>query len=65
MNRQALAILADRYRNKGTAFTSEERDRLGLRGLLSDVVETLESQLERIRTEYDTKQTDPSFNTKK
>ena len=29
----ARAILADPLRNKGTAFTEEERDHLGLHGL--------------------------------
>lgn len=51
-------LLANRYRNKGTAFTEEERDRLGLRGLLPPVVETLETQLERVRLEYLEKSTD-------
>jgi len=51
-------LLADRYRNKGTAFTREERDRLGLHGLLPPVVEDLDTQLERIRTEYESKRSD-------
>ncbi len=35
--------------NKGTAFTAAERERLGLVGLLPDVEETAETQLERLR----------------
>jgi malate dehydrogenase (oxaloacetate-decarboxylating) len=45
-------LLSNRYRNKGTAFTSEERDRFGLHGLLPPVVEDLTTQLHRARTEY-------------
>jgi malate dehydrogenase (oxaloacetate-decarboxylating) len=51
-------LLASRYRNKGTAFTEDERDRLGLRGLLPPAVEDLDTQLDRVRLEYDTKRTD-------
>ncbi|NNE12053.1 MAG: oxaloacetate-decarboxylating malate dehydrogenase [Ilumatobacter sp.] len=51
-------LLRNRYRNKGTAFTADERDRLGLHGLLPPVVETLEHQLERVELEYRTKGTD-------
>ena len=40
-------LLRNRYLNKGTAFTAEERDRFGLHGLLPPVVETLAMQLER------------------
>lgn len=46
------ALLANRYRNKGTAFSVDERDRLHLHGLLPPVVEDLATQLHRVRTEY-------------
>ena len=46
-------LLANRYHNKGTAFTSDERDRYGLNGLLPPVVEDLETQLQRVRAEFD------------
>lgn len=42
------ALLKDPALNKGTAFTLEERDRLGLRGLLPPRVHTLEEQAERV-----------------
>ena len=52
------AILADRYLNKGTAFSAHERRRLGLDGLLPPVVEDLETQLQRVEMEYASKLTD-------
>jgi malate dehydrogenase (oxaloacetate-decarboxylating) len=39
--------------NKGTAFTQEERDLLGLNGLLPSHVETLEQQVERAKASLD------------
>ncbi len=51
-------LLRNRYRNKRTAFTSQERDRLSLHGPLPPVIETLEHQLERVDVEYHTKGTD-------
>jgi malate dehydrogenase (oxaloacetate-decarboxylating) len=55
---RGAALLADRYRNKGTAFTLDERDRFGLHGLLPPAVEEIATQLERVEAEYHTKQTD-------
>jgi malate dehydrogenase (oxaloacetate-decarboxylating)(NADP+) len=46
--RRGLALLRDPAFNKGTAFTEEERDALGLRGLLPPVVLTQEQQMARI-----------------
>ena len=41
------ALIDDPLTNKGTAFPSDERDALGLHGLLPPVVSTLEQQLAR------------------
>lgn len=46
-------LLANRYHNKGTAFTGEERDRYQLNGLLPPVVEDIETQLQRVSAEFD------------
>jgi malate dehydrogenase (oxaloacetate-decarboxylating)(NADP+) len=43
-----VAVLRDPVLNKGTAFTEEERDLLGLRGLLPPHVHSIEEQLERV-----------------
>jgi malate dehydrogenase (oxaloacetate-decarboxylating)(NADP+) len=45
-------LLHDPLRNKGTAFTGEEREALGLRGLLPPRIFTLEAQVERILENY-------------
>ena len=45
-------LLSNRYHNKGTAFTTDERDRFGLHGLLPPVVEDLATQLHRVRAEF-------------
>jgi malate dehydrogenase (oxaloacetate-decarboxylating)(NADP+) len=46
-------ILRDPRRNKGTAFTVEERQKYGLTGLLPDVVETMETQIKRVHIQLD------------
>ncbi len=45
---RGLALLRDPLLNKGTAFTEEERDRLGLRGLLPPHVLSMQEQAVRI-----------------
>src|ERR1700751_1132186 len=45
-----LALLRDPLLNKGTAFTEQERDALGLRGFLPAGVLSMQSQVERILT---------------
>jgi malate dehydrogenase (oxaloacetate-decarboxylating) len=44
---RGAAILADPLLNKGTAFTRQEREELGLDGLLPPAVETLDEQVAR------------------
>jgi malic enzyme len=48
-------LLEDSLLNKGSAFTEEERDAFGLRGLLPDHVSGIEDQLARARTQLDSK----------
>src|ERR1700756_5470697 len=43
-----LALLRDPLLNKGTAFTEEERDALGLRGFLPAHVLSMQDQVERV-----------------
>jgi malate dehydrogenase (oxaloacetate-decarboxylating)(NADP+) len=45
-----IALLRDPLLNKGTAFTEQERDALGLRGLLPAHILSLEQQAERVLT---------------
>ncbi|EKG07369.1 malic enzyme, putative [Trypanosoma cruzi] len=47
-NCQGRAVLTDRYINRGTAFTMEERQKLHILGRLPPVVETLEEQVARV-----------------
>ena len=45
---RGIALLRLVMTNKGTAFTAEERERLGLEGLLPPTVNTIDQQLERV-----------------
>lgn len=52
------ALLDDPVRNKGTAFTLEERRRYGLEGLLPHSIESLDRQVERVMGHLDVKPSD-------
>ncbi len=47
---RGLALLRDPMLNKGTAFTEQERDALGLRGFLPAGVLSMQAQVERVLT---------------
>jgi malate dehydrogenase (oxaloacetate-decarboxylating)(NADP+) len=47
---RGMALLRDPLLNKGTAFTEDERDALGLRGLLPAHVLSMEAQATRVMT---------------
>jgi malate dehydrogenase (oxaloacetate-decarboxylating)(NADP+) len=51
-------LLDDPARNKGTAFTYDERRKYGLEGLLPYSVDTLDRQVERVMGHLDAKPTD-------
>ncbi|MFO8101933.1 MAG: NAD-dependent malic enzyme [Dehalococcoidia bacterium] len=53
-----LALLHDRDLNKGTAFTEEERDAFGLRGLLPPHVHTQQEQAMRVLENFHNKPSD-------
>jgi malate dehydrogenase (oxaloacetate-decarboxylating)(NADP+) len=55
---RGIALLDDPIRNKGTAFTSEERRQYGLEGLLPHSVENLDRQVERVMEHLGAKPTD-------
>jgi len=57
-SRRGIALLDNPVRNKGTAFTVEERRELGLEGLLPYAVESLERQVERVLGQLEAKPTD-------
>ncbi len=50
---RGLDVLNSPMLNKGTAFTAEERDALGLRGLLPPDISTLEAQVKRAYIQYE------------
>ena len=55
---RGLAVLDDPEVNRGTAFTLEERDHLGLHGLLPSAVETMDEQTSRCYEQFKAKSSD-------
>jgi malate dehydrogenase (oxaloacetate-decarboxylating)(NADP+) len=53
-----IALLRDPALNKGTAFTEEERDSLGIRGLLPPRIMSMDEQLRRVMGNLRRKTTD-------
>lgn len=49
----AFQLLQNPRKNKGTAFTREERDKYGLNGLIPNVIETLDTQVLRATAQVD------------
>jgi malate dehydrogenase (oxaloacetate-decarboxylating)(NADP+) len=49
----AFTLLQDPRKNKGTAFSQAERDQFGLNGLLPNVIETLDTQVNRVLGQID------------
>ncbi|TLQ04810.1 NAD-dependent malic enzyme [Pediococcus stilesii] len=58
MTEKAMNILNNPYLNKGTAFTKEERDQLGLNGLIPPYIQTLEEQVEQVYAQFQSKVND-------
>ncbi|KRM71946.1 malolactic enzyme [Lacticaseibacillus brantae] len=58
MNYTPEQILANPFLNKGAAFTKEERNELGLNGLVPPAVLTLDQQVKRTYAQYQTKVND-------
>ncbi|HVC19752.1 MAG TPA: NAD-dependent malic enzyme [Vicinamibacterales bacterium] len=58
VTKRGADLLHDPALNKYTAFTEDERERLGLIGLIPDGIDTLDMQLQRARGQLDAKITD-------
>ncbi|MBU6382937.1 MAG: NAD-dependent malic enzyme [Verrucomicrobia bacterium] len=57
LNQKGAAVLNHSLLNKGTAFTQEERDQLGLNGLLPPVIASIEDQIQRSYINFHQKRT--------
>jgi malate dehydrogenase (oxaloacetate-decarboxylating)(NADP+) len=57
-NKRGIEVLQDSSLNKSTAFTEAEKQALGLVGLVPDVTETQELQLQRVMMQLTKKDTD-------
>jgi malate dehydrogenase (oxaloacetate-decarboxylating)(NADP+) len=57
-NKRGIAVLQDPGLNKSTAFTEDERQALGLTGLLPDIPESEDLQLRRVVMQLATKSSD-------
>ena len=58
VSERGTSLLHDPLLNKGTAFTYEERDELGLFGLLPPHIDEMETQIQRAHQALDSKNTD-------
>jgi malate dehydrogenase (oxaloacetate-decarboxylating)(NADP+) len=57
-NKRGIDVLHDPRINKSTGYTEGERRMLGLVGLVPDVTESIETQLERVMLQLSSKNTD-------
>src|SRR5215469_15182885 len=57
-NLRGIDVLHDPTLNKSTAYTAAERQALGLVGLVPDVTESIETQLDRVLLQLKGKTTD-------
>ena len=55
---RGMAVLQDPKLNKSTAFTEQEKEALGLVGLVPDVTESEDLQLQRVNSQLAQKPTD-------
>jgi malate dehydrogenase (oxaloacetate-decarboxylating)(NADP+) len=57
-NKRGIELLEDPSLNKSTAFTEAEKQALGIVGLVPDVTESMDVQLDRVRMQLGAKTTD-------
>ena len=58
INKRGIDLLWDPSLNKSTAFTEAEKQALGIVGLVPDVIESMDVQLNRVRMQLGAKTTD-------